>query len=101
MQRAGQGPDRPGPAPGPHLDRVPPPRRGLHVRPRLRRHPQGTPAHHGPDRRGSASGKRPDHEPGPATTTRDSHWRQLTTVADVVTLLGAWLQPTRDRLATV
>jgi hypothetical protein len=30
-----------------------------------------------------------------------AHWRTLTTVADIVTLLGAWLQPARDHLATI
>ena len=54
-----------------------------------------------PAGRGSTPGKRPGHEPDPASTTSDHQWRALTTVADVVTLLGAWLQPVRDRLATI
>jgi SRSO17 transposase len=44
VQRAGKRPARPGLPPGADLDRVPPPRRGLHVRPRLRRHPPRPPA---------------------------------------------------------
>src|SRR5512144_3067008 len=107
MQRAGQGPDRPGPAPGPHLDRVPPPRRGLPVRPpafaatrtALLRAPADRPA--GPAAEGAHRGKRPPADPGSAATTDHDLWRQLTTVADVVTLLAAWLQPVRDRLAVI
>ena len=78
--------------------------RGRHVRPRLRRHPKSPPAHHRPAGRGSTPGKRPGHQPDPAATTattRHDQWRALTTVADVVTLLGAWLQPARDRLTVI
>ena len=50
---------------------------------------------------GSTPGKRPSPEPDPPATTHDGLWRQLTTVADIVTLLGVWLQPARDKLTVI
>ena len=55
------------------------------------------------DRPRSTPGKRPDPEPDPPPTTHDDLWRQLTTVADIVTLLGSGSsQPaTRDKLTVI
>lgn len=68
-------------------------------------HPQSPPAHRRRSRsRRSPPGKRSCAEADLAATTHpnpEQRWWLLSTVADVVALLGAWLQPATDHLARI